>query len=400
MACYDTGDYSCTYDSGGGKDYSVLATWEAASDNDLSSTGITPLDCYDSQDHDDSVTVSGATNTDRTHRREIRSASGCTTPWAGKAGTGAKFDYTASSSESCLLIEEDFARARDIEVQMTSNFSATATVAGIMISGCTGAIALNCVVHDCVNNGSGSKVNGIVIYPTGALQFNLAYNCIIYNNSGNGIYLANWVFSIRFAAICCTSVGNSYRGIYSVQGDSALPCVFSCYAANNGTVDFYSNTGSYGSASGWNSSKDTSSSSVDSTNYKNSNDLITGGELDSDYLPTQHIYWAGGSGNNAGRNPYNDVPDEVLGAADAKDFWEFLKADAWGGESAVPGEAISRKDIRGTDRYAPTTADVVWDVGAGEYYVPGSRTPKNTRLFSLGDRAGMGFMMNGCRPCK
>jgi len=36
MACWDVDPYICTYDSGGGKDYSSVGTWEGHSDVDLS----------------------------------------------------------------------------------------------------------------------------------------------------------------------------------------------------------------------------------------------------------------------------------------------------------------------------------------------------------------------------
>jgi hypothetical protein len=84
MACYDTSPYVCTYDSnaGAGKDYSNIDTWEADSDNNISGYGIVGLKCYDSQVHDQNVTMGGATGTDATHYRAIYSASDCATPFA------------------------------------------------------------------------------------------------------------------------------------------------------------------------------------------------------------------------------------------------------------------------------------------------------------------------------
>lgn len=334
---------------GGDPDYSSLAAWEADSDNDLSGTGITTLECYDSQTHDDSCSCGGATNTDSTHYRVIRSSSSCSTPWAGKENTGANF--VQNSTQNTFYLAEAYFRL--IDVYTESEFF-----------GGRGAYAYN-ALHVKVLNCIAVSNGGRAIYAHAAGVF-LAYNCIA-RDSYDGFYAGS---GSNKGFICCTSVNNSNYGFYcAFTAVSAPTIVWSSYGANNSTEDFRDNSSYWKSISGWNSSKDNTSDlgGLAGNDYKNGNDLITGGELDSDYLPTEHIYWTGGAGDNAGRNPYNDISSVI-------DFADFFKND-------TDGEIISKKDIRGVDRPTPDTADVSWDVGAAEYTISiETLTPDETTI--------------------
>lgn len=332
-----------------------MGSWETDSDNDLSGTGITALDCYDSQAHDDTLALMGATGLDSTHYREVRSASACSTPYAGKAATGCNIEST-NSIGNCITLSEDWHRFRDMVVKLTNNHATGGNhYSTVSVTSNNNTKLLNCVIHDSTNDGAGGEPYGIY----SDQDNHLIYNCIIYGCGYDGVRLRN-AFSGSTnpnAAICCTSVNNGTYGFYSdltsIFGEQNW--VWSCYAADNTTADFLDTAAKWSSPSGWNSSDDTTSDlgGTAGNNYKNSNDLITGGELDSDYLPTQSISWAGGAGDNAGRNPYNDLTATY-------DFNDFFKNDA-------AGEGISKDDIRGEDRYDPDTADTAWDVGAGEY---------------------------------
>lgn len=328
---------------GGDPDYSLLATWETDSDNDLSGTGITGLDCYDSQVHDDSAVLFGATNTDATHYREVRSASGCSTPWAGKEGTGANF---YNNTANVLVLSETYSRLRDLFVERTANGAGAVYAIYLAQSYCK---AINIVFE--ANN------EHVVGSAYGAYLYNgigkLVYNCINKSSKNEGFraYHVSATYSTYF--VCCVSGGASTYGFNS-QSATGTTVVWSCYAANCGT-DFRESN--WDAPSGWNSSKDNTSDlgGAAGNNYKNSNDLITSGKLDADFLPTEHISWAGGAGDNAGRNPYDDL-------SAVEDFDGFFKDGA-------AGESISKKDIRGADRPNPDTADVSWDIGAGEYVI-------------------------------
>lgn len=303
--------------------------------------------------NDGSCNITGATNTDATHYRIVQSSSGCATPWAGKAGTGANFVYTGGNN--VFLLAETYARARDLYLQVTGNAAAACSA---IYSQTNKTKILNCVTK-CTNAGSGAGYGVFIAFGTEIL----AYNCIAYECKSSGIYLSTLTGS-NFA-VCCTSINNGTYGFNS-NYTFGTAVVWSCYGADNPSGAFLDNASYWDAPSGWNAADDATADlgGTAGDNYKNSIDLVGGGELDGDYLPTEHISWSGGAGDNAGRNPYNDFTG-VSG-----DFDDFFKND-------TAGEAISKKDVRGYDRNDPDTADTAWDVGAAEYYVPpiGSNQP-------------------------
>lgn len=333
---------------GGNPDYSVLATWESASDNDLSGySGPVILDCYDSQAHDvgSVVTISGATNTSATIYRILRSASGCSVPWAGKVSTGANFTGVGAGN---FQLSEAYARLQDLSVVLSGN---SASVVYAVTLG-TNTKAINAIAKS-TNSGAGGAVG---FYMNGNPC--LAYNCIAYDCKTYGFYpgtLGNSGYTI-----CCTAIGNA-TGFYSTTLTTDV--AFNCYAANNSTADFGGT--SYNTPSGWCASKDETADNANATNYKNSLDLITSGDLNADYLATaEDLYAAGGAGNNYGRNPYDDLTGTI-------DFDDFLKND-------TAGETVARLDIRGTARPTYDTADCSWNVGASQAVSAGT-----TLSFSL-----------------
>lgn len=356
MSCYDVSPYTCTYDSGGNgslpgggnPDYSSVTTWESASDNDLSGySGPVILDCYDSQTHTLPATaiIAGATNTSATVYREIRSSSGCETPWAGKSGTGANFTYVAVVFNP----QESYCRLTDLYANASGN--SVATIYAITLNtNYTGIKVINCVAK-----ATNSNIGGATAYSIGgigALTNYLVYGCIALDSKTTGFFLSTWNVNDCIAVINCTAINNGDYGYYPNSANGKC-YIWNCYGANNTSGDF--REANWDSPSGWNASKDNTSDlgGTAGDNYKNGLDLITSGDIDSDGLATaDDLYATGGAGDNYGRNPYNDLSGTI-------DFDDFLKNDQ-------NGEAISRLDIRGTARPNGTTADSSWNVGASQ----------------------------------
>lgn len=345
---------------GGNPDYSTLSTWEAASDNDLSGyTGPVVLDCYDSQNHAQNVSVGGASNTSATVYREIRSSASCATPWAGKSGTGANFVFSTGGYSSLIDINENYARLRDFAAKFlfTGDNGPFMTITR---QGGTGVKLLNLVCFESDNpNYSARNVGGISLgWNTGAT---LVHNCIVRDCGGTGFDVQAIAGTDRTALICCTAINNKY-GFYAFRYGGYLEA-WSCYAGGNASNGFAE---SNWTAGGWNAADDATADlgGTAGDNYKNSFDLLTSGDLDSDGLATaDDLYAAGGAGDNYGRNPYNDYTGSY------SDFDDFFKNDA-------SGEAISKVDIRGTARPTPDTADASWNVGASELVNTGYTDPE------------------------
>ncbi|MFA5323368.1 MAG: hypothetical protein WC373_11915 [Smithella sp.] len=359
MACYDTAPYTCTYDSGGNgslpgggnPDYSALATWEAASDNDLAAyTGPVILDCYDSQTHNNAVAVAGATNTSASVYRVIRSAPGCAIPWAGKAGTGANF-YSATL-EFALQLGESYSRLECIYVEVSiSSASEISAIRGA--GGYVGIKIVNCVAKS-ANPGTGNAY-GFWVGNLSSAQNYLLYNCIALNCKSYGFINRHWNAGDTTAYVNCVAIGCGVYGFSPFNSATGVTIAFNCYGADNQSGTFNETASYFDTPSGWNASNDTTADlgGAAGDNYHNGVDLLTGGELDADYLATvETLYENGAAGARFGRNPYNDLSATV-------DFYDFLKNDA-------AGEAISKKDIIGYDRPTPDTADASWNVGASQ----------------------------------
>jgi len=358
MACYDTSPYICTYHSdgdgnlpgGGNPDYSSLATWESASDNDITGySARVELACYYKDGgHTDAIVLSSAT-TDATHYRVVRSAKSTdspaeTTPFAGKDSTGALFiNSTDIAQGGPMSLSESYARVEQISVHYTPD-SSSSRYAIYLYSANTKAA--HCIAK-CTNAGSGL---GHGIYATQA--DNLIYACIAKDCKSYGIQIASAGAETQ-GAICCTAIGN---GAYGFYGGTANSIVFSCYGGNNTTEDFVDDTAWWVDPSDYNVSGDESSDlGGESTNYTHNKDYWDGGgddAMDSDHLLTASV--------DEGRNPYNDVTA-------TSDFDDFLRND-------TAGDALFKYSIEGNERPNEDTADATWDVGASEYVAAGGAT--------------------------
>jgi hypothetical protein len=332
---------------GGNPDYSSLATWETASDNDLSGTGVTILDCYDSQDHNDYIaSMAGASNTDSTHYRVIRSSASCATPWAGKDGTGANFLHGASADT--FSISESWARLVNIYLERTSTDASGRKT--IYLMG-THSKVIGCVIN------SGDYCCG----PKAIADANLFYACIVYNNLITSLTITTGSGE-TIGTICCTicpSNENYFNAIDSTSSDGTA-IVFSCYSYEAAGVGGCFSESNWDSPSGWNAADDATADlgGTAGDNYKNSIDYS--GSLDANHLATAHISANGNAGDRCGRNPYNDVTATT-------DFDDFLRND-------TAGDPLFKYDIAGNERPDEDVADAVWDVGASEYVASGGET--------------------------
>lgn len=344
MACFDTSPYLCTYDSGGGKDYTSLATWEADSDNDLTGyTGRVVLDCYDSQAHSGNIAanLAGATNTSATIYRCIRSSPSCTTPWAGKPGTGANF--VTSNTGNPFTLGESYARFENFAIKhsfVTATDRATVSISGTY-SKCIGVY-----VYDSVNTDATYLVSAFSCYVTGGLF----YKCIADSNENIGFNI-NAAIGETIAAICCTAIGNGGVGISSPTA-TGVAIVFSSYAGNNTGGDF--SASNWDAPSNYNVSGDASAPGANSTLNKDYWDGGADDAMDADHLLTATV--------GGGRNPYDDVTA-------TSDFGDFLRND-------TAGDALFKYDIAGNLRPTDDVADTTWDVGASQYVATGGFNSK------------------------
>lgn len=314
----------------------MLSTWEAASDNDLTGySGPVILDCYDSQTHNNSLTLTGATNVSATIYREVRSAAGCAAPFDGELGTGANFS-------DIFNVNELYGRLNEICVEVTLNNTGTGiTQNSIVLLTNSYAKAIKCVAR-ALNTGTGTA-NGFYT-SNGHFPGRLFYDCIAIGCKTDG-FLVNplWADDGSYF-VNCVAGGNGGIG-FRLGANAGVNVAWNCYGANNTGGDF--SEAGWDAPSGWNASKDNTSDlgGAAGDNYKNALDLITLGKLDADYLALANdLYAAGGAGANYGRNPLDDFTATYDFRAEIADW---------------------AKDIRGTDRPS-AVADASWNVGASQ----------------------------------
>lgn len=190
-----TNETISTYDSAGGKDFSVLATWESATDNDLvTATNSEALEIFKGS-HDDQIDMIGGTY-DASFFRILRPA-----PGEGHIGipvvdgTVAAFVSTADI-DWFRSISQDFTQIQDLVLKMTVNSASTRHT--IQFNG-GDEVAIGNIVIDCTNAGAGD-VDGILNSSGGTIFMidNLAINAgdtglrcsdgvvYMYNNSATG----------------------------------------------------------------------------------------------------------------------------------------------------------------------------------------------------------------------
>lgn len=339
--CYQNSPYICTYDSGGGKDVDNIDTWEADTDIDITGQGIHGLKCYASQNHNQNVTLSGAT-TDATHYRAIYTAADCSPAFAGYHGTGANFVCNASGN--LFSLNEGYVRIYKLCISKTEDVSGTVYAVNIPGDYCK---VIDCVIFDSVNP------TGTTLAYWNQGTGGLLFQCIFYGNDATPVNLS-CADGETSGVVCCTVDANG--GTYGItSATTGTVYVWSCYVQNTTTADIREARG-WDSPSGWNCTEDaTADLGTDAASYYyNSHSLDA--SLDEHFLATASTDANDGAGDGCcGRSPVNDLSASF----DPDNFF-------------TTPDPLFGYDIAGNAR--PSGTDAAWDVGASEYVAAGAST--------------------------
>jgi len=236
-----TNENISTY-GGGGRDYTVLGTWESATDNDLVTLQVSEvLECYaDSVSYDDEMSMGGAT-TDTSYFRIIRPAGTIGTgSWEGHDGTpsggGVFFDVTIDNE--FIDMSEANSSIQDLLIRMTN---ATTNNRMTIIADGGGSSVIGVLAYDCTNadgthrgirNEDGYTVNTMVlrcdqwgIQSNGGTAY--IYNCNCIDNTTDGFLHSGGT------SVCknCLATGNDTGG-----GDDFNPGTYTG-STNNSSGD-------------------------------------------------------------------------------------------------------------------------------------------------------------------
>jgi len=211
---------------GTGKAYTVLATWEAATDIDLvTATQSEVLECYDTDaSFNNYVALAGAT-TNASYFRIIRPASG-----QGHDGTPNNgVTFISTTDADCVIISESNSQIQDIIASLNINsvnnryiFRAINNLAGF----------IGCIAFNGVNAGTG-VVTGILLNAASPDKA-FAVNCLSHNNEVRGFWATATGTHYFYN---CTAVGNANDGFLRSSGTAiAKNCLSSGHTNDwNGT---------------------------------------------------------------------------------------------------------------------------------------------------------------------
>lgn len=222
-----TNDNVSTYDSGGGKDYTALATWEAATDiNLVTATQSESLEVYAGA-HDDEDTLDGAT-TSSSYWRCVRGAS--TDRHAGIPkidGTVAAFVYDASVD---MQVGEDYSGFQDLVIKHTANTTSYRYVLMGVNNTTDYSEFIGILAVDSLNSGTGG-ISGLLVYQ----HDSACINCLVHNIETHGFYcfVYNTSGSDQVFIYNCTADSNGGTGFYQHWNGDVL-CK-NCVATNNST---------------------------------------------------------------------------------------------------------------------------------------------------------------------
>ena len=216
------------------RDYTSLATWEAATDTNLvTATAGEVLTCYDdSTTYDDRVTMAGAT-TSSAYFRVIRAVSGS----RGTPTVGVRFEKLNNTVNTTpFIISEDYSSTQDIAVKSTT--VTDGVVCNGIISSSNYTKILGCTVYDVT--GTNIRACGIVFY--GGATENVVANCFIDNTYGGD---SNKTANIRFSVTAGTktfylynnTITNcNYYGVeFNTVGGTTVCNTKNCVVQGNGT---------------------------------------------------------------------------------------------------------------------------------------------------------------------
>jgi len=223
---------------GQGRDYTSLATWETATDNNLVSlTQSEVLECYDDEvSFNDRCGMAGATTSVDYHRIIRPAGTIGTGTWEGHDGTpnnGVHFIW--NTANTVFDVAENNSSVQDLIVEL--NIAGAANTIAVVMDAADN-LGVGLILVDCTT-GSGAA-RGYRI------DDGYAMNCLVLRTDNWGIQIdsgTSYVYN-------CNFIDNGGDGIN--DGNSVLMVVKNCLGSGNGVEDFDSAgtyTGSEGNAS-------------------------------------------------------------------------------------------------------------------------------------------------------
>jgi hypothetical protein len=238
------------------KDYSSLANWESATDNDLvTATQSEVAECYDdAATHGWLLNLAGAT-TDSSYFRIVRPASG-----EGHDGTpnnGVHIHTVASTTT--IQGKEAYSSVQDLIISHTINLASGARYGLYHATGSNQSF-IGCIVLDVNNTGAGTSSSS---------HLDNIGGCSYYDCLSIRAELYGFQYGARSSTYYnCTSYGAGSHGFYGWGGS---PTIKNCLSAANSGNDFQ---GSHGT-------QDYNAASDNSANGANSRDSQTFTFVDS-----------------------------------------------------------------------------------------------------------------------
>lgn len=222
-----TNENVSTYDSGGGKDYTALATWESATDNDLvSATQSEVVEIYAGAHDDSGMLLDGAT-TDASYFRIIRAADGEGHSGIVKTdGTVAALVTTTLSTRQ-LWTKDNYNGVYDIVFDAAGN---TADQLYNWEIGSTGVNNYNkivgCLFNRVTNAGAGATFN------IRTRDLNYYVNCLFKDADDDGFRALHTPYTYN-----CTENGSGTVGTQIVLGSTLVSknCVWDSGVTETGT---------------------------------------------------------------------------------------------------------------------------------------------------------------------
>lgn len=226
----------------GTRDYTALATWEAATDIDLVSAAQSEvLECYDDAASFDDYTTLGGATTDASYFRIVRPASG-----EGHDGTSNNgVFFLVTSANNIFTINEDYSQIQDLILR--HNVNTGSALRAIKLSGDYTKV-IGCIIFDCTNAGAGDFRNIVMlgmdtilvhclienceddaVYTSpGAGNTCYIYNCTIIDSGDDGIHYSNGTCVCKNVLITGSAASDFKAGTYTgsdsnASGDATAP---------------------------------------------------------------------------------------------------------------------------------------------------------------------------------
>lgn len=204
------------------RDYTALATWAAATDNDLVTLAQSEvLECYDdAASFNDSVYLGDAL-CNASYFRIIRPAAG-----HGHDGTpnnGVYFVCTADVADAVFWVYESYSQVQDIIASYNGQNTGRRCVF-VLNNGVsfTNSALIGCIAYNSSNTNVTGTLNGFYSRPNGAAIKQFMIDCLAHNMTtpnGTGIaagFKIDTVGTIYWYN--CSSIGNETNGFYQTAG--------------------------------------------------------------------------------------------------------------------------------------------------------------------------------------